>query len=94
MREMYDLLEYLLDREVHAVVDLVEAVKRGENREKIIEALRILQGDLMTLRTVCAWMRGRYRCIHCGKETNVIKDGFCPECFEKIIGKKEVDSDV
>jgi len=52
------LLEYLLDREVQAVVNLVEAVKRGEDKEKIIELLRILQGDLMTLRVICAWLKG------------------------------------
>lgn len=71
------MLEYLLDREVQAVVSMIEAVKRGEDKEKIIELLRILQGDLMTLRTMCAWLRGRYRCTHCGNE-----------CFEKIVGEE------
>ena len=56
MREVFELMEYLLDRSVHSVVNLTEAVKRGET-EKLVESLRILQGDLMTMRQICAWMK-------------------------------------
>ena len=60
MKETYELLEYLLDREIQAVINLIDAVKRGEDSEKIIELLRILQGDLMTLRQICAWTKGKH----------------------------------
>lgn len=58
MREVW-LLEYLLDRVCKAVVDLIDAIKKGEDKERMIEYLRILQGELMTIRQICAWARTR-----------------------------------
>ena len=59
------MLEYLLEREVDAVVKLVDAVKRGEDKEKVVELLRILQGDLMTLKSICSRMK--VKCEQCKK---------------------------
>jgi len=58
MRDIFGLMEYLLDRSVQVVVSLAETAKKGEY-EKLVENLRILQGDLMTMRQICAWARTR-----------------------------------
>ncbi len=59
MKEIYDLLEYLLDRDVKTITNLISAVKKGIEKEEIVEHLRILQGDLMVLREICAWMKSK-----------------------------------
>ena len=60
MEDVFGLMEYLLDRSVQAVVSLTEIAKK-EATERLVENLRILQGDLMTIRQICAWASARSR---------------------------------
>ena len=60
MEDVFGLMEYLLDRSVQAVVSLTEIAKK-EATERLVENLRILQGDLMTMRQICAWVGARLR---------------------------------
>ena len=55
--KMFELMEYMLDEEVQVVNSIIEILKRGEeSREKVIEHLRILQGELKALKTMCEWI--------------------------------------
>ena len=58
MADLFDLLEYLVDRSAHNLVDTISLITSSNaEKETVINSLRILQGELMTIRQICGWLK-------------------------------------